>query len=150
MTEIYNEGSETEYALDKTDKHNTLYTAYCIEDSEKFENAFYAPENLSKQALLQIGNELASFWGGSCIKVKKELSEEEKFYKDLKKWKYNTSAKPYGRRFKYAGEIYFHIGFSGKRKLILTKVGKEGYQFALNLPQQIPDYTIPQLDWIDK
>lgn len=147
MTEIYNKGLETEYALEKTDKHNTLYTAFCIEYGEKFESAFYAPKDLPKSLLQEIGNELASDWGGECIRVKKELSEEEKFYKDLKKWKYNTSTKPYGRRFKVVGEIYTHVGFSGKRKLIIAN--SSGRKFELKLPARVPDYVIPQLPWID-
>lgn len=148
MTEIYNKGLETEYALDKTDKHNTIYTAFCIENGEKFECGFYAPKDLPKSLLQEIGNELASGWGGECIRVKKELTEEEKFYKDLKKWKYNTSPKPYRRRFKGGeGKIFFHTGFSGKRTLLLSD--EFGNHFKFKLPSRFPDYVIPQLPWID-
>ena len=61
-----------EYAYEKEGKFDTLYVAECVEYGEEFTSDFYAPSNYTMEQLMEIGNDIASIYGGSCTNVFKQ------------------------------------------------------------------------------
>ena len=61
-----------EYAYEKEGKFDTLYVAECVEYGEVFTSDFYAPSNYTVAQLMEIGNDIASIYGGSCTDVFKQ------------------------------------------------------------------------------
>ena len=53
-----------------------IYVAECIEAGERFISLFLSTKT-DKDDLMAIGHEMASGWGGECIKVRKYNAKKE-------------------------------------------------------------------------
>lgn len=82
---IYYEGTNKEYSLERTEKHDTAYIVHANEYGEKFKTSFYAPKSYPKATLMEIGQDVASEWGAVCTNVTVHLTEQEQFEKQAKK-----------------------------------------------------------------
>ena len=69
--------NKLKYAYDKEGICNTCYIAECVEYGEQFITDFFAPSTYNKEQLLEVGNELAMLWGGSCYNVYKETKHKQ-------------------------------------------------------------------------
>lgn len=65
------------YAFDKEGVCNTCYVAECVEYGELFITDFFAPSNYNSEQLLEVGNEIALLWGGSCYNVYKDTKHKQ-------------------------------------------------------------------------
>ena len=75
MTEVENI-TETKngikYAYEKEGIFDTEYVAECVEYGDEFCSSFFAPDNYTESQLYEIGDDIASLYGGSCTGIFKQ------------------------------------------------------------------------------
>jgi len=116
-----------------------IYHASCIEDGERFVSIFQTKET-NRHKLYEIGQELASDWGGECISVKlwkPKVRKMAKVYDEKsKKWIQNTRRKienfmarnPKHPRYNWDKNEYFEIK---------DEVPKDVFDYDVPLAKQV-------------